>query len=332
MALKETAHEIDHVRHQVQASVNEIETLEKISKFISSDFVFSLYKQKFGLPLTELNTAFYRDDKAYMLLPWADGGSLYDLWYGDQHRQGMPVEWIKFQTMGLLFGVFVLHGANSCHGDLKPDNILVFRRKVFALNPYPWELRIADFGLARVFEHGTQSRKYTIMMSGAQRYEPPEANRDHPDSDKPRSRQYDIWSLGCIFLELIIWKCFEIKGLEEFNEKLGDRRVEKFWKRDSTGTYVVHPVVEDWIRKTRERIDKVHLADHEEKDRHFLFFLLDRVENGMLRIEVDREKTGDTEDYRRTALMLIAAFAIFMDGSDVRDDDSASSISSIDTD
>ena len=302
MALKETALEIDHVRQQVQASaVNEIETLKKISQFISSDDNLSLCELQFGLPLTELNTAFYRDDKAYMLLPWADGGNLYELWYGDQHRQGMPVEWIEYQTEGLLFGVYVLHLANSCHGDLKPDNILVFRRKTLAMDAFQWHLRIADFGLARVFEHGTQSRKHTMMMSGAQRYEPPEANRDHPDSDKPRSRQYDIWSLGCIFLELIIWKCFERKGLKEFNERLGDRRVEKFWKRDSTGTYVVHPVVEDWIRKTRDRIGNMHLADDEEKDRHFLFVLLDLVENGMLRIEVDREKIGDTENCRRTA-------------------------------
>ena len=300
MALKESTQNIDHVREQVQASANEIETLKKIKQKLSTGLL--AYIDPDSIPvLTMLNTAFYRDNKSYMLLPWAEGGSLYDLWYGGQHQeQDISVEWVEYQTNGLIAGLFLLHDVGCCHGDLKPDNILVFRSENFHLKAFPWELRIADFGLARVFEDATHSRKHTRMMSGAQRYEPPEVNREvnkpHPDSDEPRSRQYDIWSLGCIFLEFIIWKCFGKEKLEKFNQELGDRRVEKFWKRDANGRYIVHPVVERWIIETRDQIKTMDI-----EHRKLLFYLLDLVKNGMLRIEVNDGSAENTENSRRKA-------------------------------
>ena len=101
-------------------------------------------------------------------------------------------------------------------------------------------------------------------------------------------------------MELIIWKCFGKDGLKQFNQELGDRRVEKFWTRDSTGSYKVHPVVESCIRKTRDRIRKMDFAE----PRHGTFFssLLDQVENGMLRIEIIPNTAGDTTNCRETAL------------------------------
>ena len=143
--------------------------------------------------------------------------NLYKYWHDKEHLRAEPASqvkpWVEQQIGGLIGALDHLHDYFNCrHGGLKPDNILVFdlNRKGFG------RLAIADFGLTRVHEDGTKDRnEATTSMSGAQRYEPPEANKCHPDHDSPRSRQYDIWSLGRIFLAFIVWLCRGKEGLEE---------------------------------------------------------------------------------------------------------------------
>lgn len=87
------------------------------------------------------------------------------------------------------------------HGDIKPENVLWFAKDHYS--PYPHHmgvLQIADFGLGRF--HGRDSRSgvnpETVISSPT--YEPPECKMK-----LPVSRAYDIWSLGCIYLEFITW-------------------------------------------------------------------------------------------------------------------------------
>ncbi|KAI0440127.1 heterokaryon incompatibility protein-domain-containing protein [Xylaria telfairii] len=95
------------------------------------------------------------------------------------------------------------------HGDLKPENILVFESSSWVET-----LKIADFGLAKqhdfatAFREGPTSTRHTTLQ-----YEAPEAVTN---KDKPRSRLYDIWSMGCIILESVIWLLYGYKGLDEF--------------------------------------------------------------------------------------------------------------------
>jgi serine/threonine protein kinase len=87
------------------------------------------------------------------------------------------------------------------HGDIKPENVLWFAKDQYSPRPHPMGvLQIADFGLGRF--HGRDSRSgvnpETILSSPT--YEPPECKMR-----LPVSRAYDIWSLGCIYLEFITW-------------------------------------------------------------------------------------------------------------------------------
>jgi serine/threonine protein kinase len=85
------------------------------------------------------------------------------------------------------------------HGDLKPENIL-WSNEIIGVDPMG-VLQIADFGLGRF--HGRASRSQMLAKSSiaSPTYEPPEI----PLNEKV-SRAYDIWSLGCVFLEFITWR------------------------------------------------------------------------------------------------------------------------------
>lgn len=142
--------------------------------------------------------------------------------------------------------------------------------------------------MARVHEHATEFRdQATKTMTGSQRYEPPQVSLYHPERNKPWSRSYDIWSLGCIFLEFIIWAHYGKDILDRFNKELDPRRVEKFWKRRSDD-YEVHPVVVGWIEKMQQEL--LPNDDSGLRESH-LSKLLTQVKTRMLIIET----TGDEE-------------------------------------
>lgn len=81
------------------------------------------------------------------------------------------------------------------------------------------ELRIADLGLAKLHKFRTGARNNpTVTMFLTPHYEPPEA---FTLPNQPRSRLYDVWSMGCVILEFIIWLLYGSDILDEFvNERL----------------------------------------------------------------------------------------------------------------
>lgn len=138
------------------------------------------------------------------------------------------------------------------HGDLKPENILwsnelenIDERGV---------LQIADFGLGRF--HGRASRSEMLAKSSiaSPTYEPPEI-----PLDRKVSRAYDIWSLGCIFLEFVTWSLGGLSLINEFyNLRMvdgGDETVnDKFftvinYKEPGCRDAVVRKEVLDWIQR-----------------------------------------------------------------------------------
>ncbi|RSL41149.1 hypothetical protein CEP54_015908 [Fusarium duplospermum] len=97
------------------------------------------------------------------------------------------------------------------HGDLKPDNILLFKD---ITSPWLGTLKIADLGLAKQHAFATAQRvDPTRQKYGTSHYEAPEVIiRRHA----PRSRLYDIWSMGCIIFEFVIWLLYGYPGLQNF--------------------------------------------------------------------------------------------------------------------
>lgn len=161
--------------------------------------------------------------KQYFVFPWADGGNLLDLWRSrDSHhdrsniaRQHFPG--VVIQLVGLAGALVKLHDfkhgkADSYrHGDLKPENILVFDRN----NPSllgTWKL--ADLGLARYHLAATNDRLYVTSNSGAGTisYQPPESVNA---KSAPTSRLYDMWSMGCMILQLMTWLLYGTRKIDE---------------------------------------------------------------------------------------------------------------------
>ncbi|KAL1882795.1 hypothetical protein Daus18300_000433 [Diaporthe australafricana] len=187
----------------------------------------------------------------YFMFQWADGGSLRDL-YVSRPKVALDAGLVKeivHQLSGLAGALNKLHNwkrhssddGSYRHGDLKPENILRF-----CDNTEIGVLKISDLGLAKHHVQATADRGPTITRYGTALYEPPEAILN---TEAARSRQYDIWSMGCVVLELLIWLLYGYKELEEFNESMRKAlgASSPYWVLDDTNiaarSATVHPSV-----------------------------------------------------------------------------------------
>ncbi|KAE9363831.1 HET-domain-containing protein [Stipitochalara longipes BDJ] len=170
--------------------------------------------------------------KRYLMFRWADGGNLRDFWQSNNKPQICVslVRDVVNQIRGIADALDRLHsygggGGSYRHGDIKPENILRVRTK--SVTPPELDvgvLKIADLGLAKHHNVGTEFRPQTSMRYTTYRYEPPEA-RPGVSTTLGRSKRQDIWSIGCVTLEFIIWLLYGAVALAEFNDKLvGDMK------------------------------------------------------------------------------------------------------------
>jgi serine/threonine protein kinase len=196
------------------------------------------------------------------MFPWARLGNLREFWDQDKTNSSCRIltprflEWALTQLSGLAEAVKSLHsvpGTNDSwrHGDLKPENILCFE-SIGTLSPdlyLPCILVIADVGLTSHHTTATQERQNeTRAKSSTIMYEPPETELDR-NQKKGRSRRFDIWSMGCIYFEFIIWLLYGSVELDRFIMDLGDNK--RFYESDSTKKPKLHHVVETWAEHIR---------------------------------------------------------------------------------
>ncbi|KAK4221268.1 hypothetical protein QBC38DRAFT_138014 [Podospora fimiseda] len=86
------------------------------------------------------------------------------------------------------------------HGDIKPENILLFKNSQDQTDR--GRLVITDFGLTRFHNHSTKTYLKEQKLAATPTYRPPECDME---DQVTLSRSFDIWSLGCVFLECITW-------------------------------------------------------------------------------------------------------------------------------
>ena len=99
------------------------------------------------------------------------------------------------------------------HHDIKPDNILFFKDSCSSYGIFG----LTDWGSAKVNPYRTGSYN-TRSPIGTLTYEPPDFT-----SKGTTSRPHDLWSLGCVFLELLVWAVFGWKHVQTFeNERDGE--------------------------------------------------------------------------------------------------------------
>jgi len=100
---------------------------------------------------------------------------------------GLEPETVKSFLYQLLQGVAYCHQHRVLHRDLKPQNLLINTEG---------ELKLADFGLARAF--GIPVRNYTHEVVTLW-YRAPDVLM----GSRKYSTPVDIWSVGCIFAEMV---------------------------------------------------------------------------------------------------------------------------------
>ncbi len=86
----------------------------------------------------------------------------------------------------LLRGLKYVHSANVLHRDLKPSNLLLNAN---------CDLKIADFGLARTTSDTNFMTEYVVTRW----YRAPELLLNCSEY----TEAIDVWSVGCIFMELL---------------------------------------------------------------------------------------------------------------------------------
>jgi serine/threonine protein kinase len=139
------------------------------------------------------------------------------------------------------------HAESIRHGDLKPENILRFlgNRSKLDLGT----LKIADMGLAKRHVVATQERwKATSTRYGTRRYEAPET----VTGENARSRLYDIWSMGCITFEFIVWILYGNDELSNFYKQIegNTQQICQYYEvldASEPESARVHPTVLKWM-------------------------------------------------------------------------------------
>ncbi|CAN6472338.1 unnamed protein product [Victoria cruziana] len=141
----------------------------------------SLLKEMEHVNIVKLHDVVHSDKRLYLVFEYLD----LDL---KKHMDSCPEFSKDPRLIKMLCGVAHCHSHRILHRDLKPQNLLIDRRTN--------AVKLADFGLARAF--GIPVRPFTHEVVTLW-YRAPEILLG--------SRQYstpvDVWSVGCIFAEMV---------------------------------------------------------------------------------------------------------------------------------
>lgn len=244
----------------------------------------------------------------YLMFEWADRGNLRTLWKTTPFS-ALTATLIKDftrQLMGLSRALEAAHnlshrGTSYRHGDLKPENILV----VSGGGSFG-TLKIGDWGEAKIHNEVTEMRpSKTTAKYGTRRYEAPEVETGvRPkflgQSTKRRSRLYDIWAMGCITLEFLIWLLYGPDDLKKFNQELGEDNFYKVSIVNGKKVAEVHHAAVRWMN---------HMAQEPgcEVGRTALGDILELVRTAMLVVKLPRRlgtNLPETEKSRMDSVVM----------------------------
>ncbi|KAF5587257.1 serine threonine kinase [Fusarium pseudoanthophilum] len=172
-----------------------------------------------------------RGKQALFFFPWAKGGDLYKFLKTNSTEGMAAIIWMLDQMVGLCSALSLLADKGYRHGDLKPANILLFPEKSGS-----YRLKITDVGLSKLHILATSRRlNGTTAKATTRRYSPPEFDLLFDEDGEPvedsddikLSRKFDIWSLGCVFIEFLIWAKLGRQEYKEYDRSMKSHR--RFW-------------------------------------------------------------------------------------------------------
>ncbi|KAI6755658.1 hypothetical protein QX201_012296 [Fusarium graminearum] len=175
--------------------------------------------------------------------------------------------WLLAQLEGLIGAIDTIHdprhlnlgpqGKYGRHGDIKCDNILCFKNSLTTDDV----LVISDFGLSKLNSDKSRSNIPNATVPPVPGYRPPECDIEGGTI----SRAFDVWTIGCLFLELITWFLGGPSYVKEFEEKRttefinGSKNSIFFTFRElvpsdpgGAKAVLVKPEVTEWILQLRQ--------------------------------------------------------------------------------
>lgn len=162
----------------------------------------------------------------WIAMEYAEGGDLFDKIEADV---GVTEDIAHLYFLQLISGVSFMHSRGVAHRDLKPENVLMSESG---------NLKLADFGLATMFEYKGQ-KKLSATMCGSPPYIAPEVlacSRRSSEVVKYAPELVDIWSCGVILFVLLVgntpWEEPTAQSWE-FQEyrKTNGRSSDSLWER-----------------------------------------------------------------------------------------------------
>ncbi|CAH8265636.1 unnamed protein product [Arabidopsis lyrata] len=152
-----------------------------------------------------------------MLMEYAAGGSLRTFMERSEDKK-LPDPLIREFTRMILEGLATIHGQGYVHCDLKPGNILVFPKCVYKKGAWrsSYELKISDFGLTKRDGDNKWWHPHRPFVGTAIYMSP--GSVSHGET----GRGLDLWSLGCVVLEMYTGKKpwwhnnYDLEGLKKW--------------------------------------------------------------------------------------------------------------------
>ena len=133
-----------------------------------------------------------QDIGAYIVMEYLEGNSLRaEL----KNGVGLPVDRALRWMRQVCSAVGVAHAAGVIHRDLKPHNIFLEKTQE---GPF---VKVLDFGLAKL-QRGSEEGVVNLTKSGTLVGSPPYMSPEQCE-DLPLDPQSDIYSLGCVFYEMV---------------------------------------------------------------------------------------------------------------------------------
>ena len=262
--------------------------------------------------LIKLLATYHLDKRYHLMFPYANA-NLRKYWDDN------PLPWFNKETLlwsvkqmtGIASGLVVIHNYRATiplgvaggfrkqkdaelrvregeelfgrHGDIKPENILWFKH-MHGVEDKMGVLQIADFGLGRFHGRESRSRVDPRTVQTSPTYEPPECKLR-----RSVSRAYDIWSLGCLYLEFVTWL---LKGSAEIGSFSNVRgKTSSLGINEDNFFNTIHGGLDAEVRE--EVIEWVKELHQHPKCSSLLHELLDLVMNKMLVVDArSRIKAG----------------------------------------
>ena len=129
------------------------------------------------------------DGCAFLVMELLDGETLEGRW--DRKGKRLPPGEVLALIDRVLDTLVAAHARGIVHRDLKPENLFLTRDA---------QVKILDFGIARVREVSGSSKTQTGSLMGTPTFMPPEQARGHWDQVDAQS---DLWAVGATMFTLL---------------------------------------------------------------------------------------------------------------------------------